>query len=60
MDNTPRTIKEAAKELNLSPTTIRAWVGQRKLGYVKLGRATRIPAGEILRLLESGYRPPKG
>ena len=59
MDNTPRTIKEAAKELNMSPTTIRAWVGQRRIGHLKLGRSTRIPASEITRLLEAGYRPPK-
>ena len=44
MDNKPRTIPEAAREMNLSPTTIRAWVGQRRIGFVRLGRSIRIPA----------------
>ena len=41
-----------------SQATIRAWVGQRRIGYVKLGRSVRIPGAEIRRKLESGYVPP--
>ena len=59
MDNTPRTITEAARELNLSPTTVRSWIGQRRIGHTKLGRSVRIPAGEIMGLLENGYVPPE-
>ena len=58
MDDTPKTIPETARELNLSPTTIRAWVGQRRIGFVRLGRSIRIPASEIRRMLEHGYVPP--
>lgn len=53
----PRTIEEAADELNLSIHTIRAWVTQRRIGCVRLGRAVRIPATEIHRLLEAGAAP---
>jgi excisionase family DNA binding protein len=51
--------REAAAELNLSKATIRAWIGQRRLGHVRLGRAIRIPAKEIQRVLEVGYVPPE-
>lgn len=58
-DNQPRTVEQAAAELNLSRATIRAWIAQRRLGYVRLGRAIRIPADEIQRLLDAGYVPPE-
>ena len=32
---------------------------QRRLGHVRLGRAIRIPAQEIQRVLENGYVPPE-
>ena len=56
---TPRTVAQAATELALSPVTVRAWIGQRRIGFVRLGRAIRIPAAEIARLLETGYVPPR-
>jgi excisionase family DNA binding protein len=55
----PRTVKQAAEELNVSVSTIRAWVGQRRIGCVRLGRAVRIPSGEIDRLLETGFLPAR-
>lgn len=48
----PRTVSEAAEELGLSVHTVRAWVAGRRLGYLRLGRAIRIPAAEIRRILE--------
>ncbi len=57
-DNQPRTVEQAAGELNLSRATIRAWIAQRRLGHVRLGRAIRIPVEEIRRVLETGYVPP--
>jgi len=57
-DRQPRTVEQAASELNLSRATIRAWIAQRRLGHVRLGRAIRIPADEIRRVLETGYVPP--
>ena len=55
--NQPRTVEQAAVELNLSRATIRAWIAQRRLGHVRLGRAIRIPAEEIRRVLDAGYIP---
>jgi excisionase family DNA binding protein len=58
MDLTPpRTIQQAADELNVSVHTIRAWVASRRIGYVRLGKSIRIPYGEIHRLLERGMVP---
>ena len=57
-ESQPRTVEQAAAELNLSRATIRASIAQRKLGHVRLGRAIRIPADEIQRLLRTGYVPP--
>lgn len=53
----PRTVAQAAEELNVSRSTIRAWIAQRRIGFVKLGRAVRIPAGEIQRFLDAGFVP---
>jgi excisionase family DNA binding protein len=58
-DTQPRTVEEAANELNLSKATIRAWIAQRRLGHVRLGRAIRVPVAEIRRVLEAGYVPPQ-
>ena len=55
--NYPRTVVQAAEELNVSRSTVRAWIAQRRLGYVRLGRAVRIPAAEIRRVLETGFVP---
>jgi excisionase family DNA binding protein len=55
----PRTVEQAASELNLSRATIRAWIAQRRLGHIRLGRAIRVPAEEIRRMLDAGYVPPE-
>ena len=52
-----RTVEQAAAELAVSVHTIRAWIARRKLGAVRLGRAVRIPAAEIARLIERGTMP---
>jgi excisionase family DNA binding protein len=53
----PLTVEEAAKTLNLSVACLRSWVAARKVGYLKLGRAIRIPASEIKRLVEASSVP---
>ena len=58
-DSKPRTVDQAALELNVARSTIRAWIGQRRIGHVRLGRSIRIPAAEIARLLESGFTPAR-
>jgi excisionase family DNA binding protein len=55
----PRTIPQAAEELNVSDSTVRAWIFQRRLGFIRLGRAVRIPPEEIQRLLRAGFVPAK-
>ena len=51
-----RTLARSNRE-GLSPATIRAWIRQRRIGYVRSGRAVRIPSGEIRRLVERGTVP---
>jgi excisionase family DNA binding protein len=53
----PLTVVEAAARLGLSSHTIRAWIGQRRIAYIRLGRAVRIPAGEVDRLLSENTVP---
>jgi excisionase family DNA binding protein len=53
----PRTIEEAAQELGLSKHTLYTWIAHRRIGYVRLGRAVRIPRAEIARLLDGGSVP---
>jgi len=53
----PRTVKQAAAELNMSQAAIRSWIASRRIGFVRLGRSVRVPSTEIQRLLEAGYVP---
>jgi excisionase family DNA binding protein len=53
----PRTVSEAAEELGLSVHTIRAWIASRRLSHLRLGRAIRIPAAEIRRVIEESTVP---
>src|SRR3954471_16398372 len=53
----PRTVDEAADELGLSVHTIRAWVANRRIAHLRLGRAIRIPAAEIRRIIEASTIP---
>ncbi len=53
----PRTVAEAAAELGLSVHTVRAWVAARRLAHIRLGRAIRIPAAEIRRVIEENTVP---
>ena len=50
----PRTIRQAAQELGLSPFTLYTWCAQRRVEFVRLGRAIRIPARELERMLREG------
>lgn len=51
------TVDEAAAELSLCSSTIRMWMYQNRIGFVRLGRAVRIPRDEIRRLREVGFVP---
>lgn len=53
----PLTVTEAAERLGLSVYTVRSWIWQRRLGCIRLGRAVRVPATEIERVLRRGAIP---
>ena len=53
----PRTIAQAAMELGLSVHTVRTWVASRRLAHIRLGRAIRIPAAEIRRVINDNTVP---
>ena len=53
----PRTVAEAAEALGLSIHTIRAWIASRKMAHLRLGRAIRIPAAEIQRVIDESTVP---
>jgi excisionase family DNA binding protein len=52
-------VPEAAGMLALSQKTIWQWIGNRRIGVVRLGRAVRVPLSEIERLLEEGETPAR-
>ena len=51
------TVGQAAERAAVSVHTIRAWVAQRKLGSVRLGRAVRVPQREVDAMVEDGFIP---
>jgi excisionase family DNA binding protein len=51
------TVKQAASLLGLAEVTLRVWLAKRKLEYIKMGRAVRIPVTEITRLVDEGTIP---
>jgi excisionase family DNA binding protein len=50
------TIREASERLGLRESTLRKWVLEKKVAYCKLGRAVRLPAGVVEKLIRDGYR----
>jgi excisionase family DNA binding protein len=53
------TVQEAAAALRIKPATVRAWVLRRKINSYRVGRAVRISAEEIERILQDGLRPAR-
>ena len=54
------TVREAAERLGLRESTIRKWILQRRIGVVRLGRAVRLRAADLDKMLTEAYRPPIG
>jgi excisionase family DNA binding protein len=50
-------VAEAADELGLSIHTVRSWIADRRLAHLRLGRAIRIPAEELRRVIEASTVP---
>jgi excisionase family DNA binding protein len=53
------TVAETAEALRIKPATVRAWVLRRKINSFRVGRAVRISAEEIDRVLRAGLRPAR-
>lgn len=53
------TVTEAATELGIKPSTIRAWLARRRLPRVNCGRAVRIPADAIAQFIERNTVPAR-
>ena len=51
------TVAQVAERLGLKEATIRRRILERRLPYVKLGRAVRIPIEVIDAVITSSYRP---
>jgi len=51
------TVAQVADRLGLKQATIRRRILERRLPYVKLGRAVRIPVEAVDALIASSYRP---
>jgi excisionase family DNA binding protein len=53
------TVKEAALLLGIKECTVRLWLAQRKLSFVRCGRAVRIPKREIKDFIERNTIPAR-
>jgi excisionase family DNA binding protein len=52
------TVNEAADRLCLRPSTIRKWLFERRLAYVRVGRrAVRIRESDLEKLTSENYTP---
>lgn len=54
MVETLHTVPEAAERLALKERTVRRWILLRKIDYIKIGGAVRIPELEIKRIIQEG------
>lgn len=52
-------VGDVAQALGITVSAVRRWLLERKIASVKLGRLVRIPAGELDRIVQAGFRPAK-
>lgn len=50
-------VETTAAQLGLKVVTVRAWIAQRKIATVRLGRRVLVPASEIARLIKHNTVP---
>ncbi len=53
------TVVELAEAIGMSQVTIRNWLAERRLSYVKFGKNVRIPTSELDRLIAEGTIPAR-
>jgi len=59
MDQELLTVSEAAKLLRVQTSTVRSWVLQRRIPFVKLGRLVRIRQADCMALINASLVPVK-
>jgi excisionase family DNA binding protein len=52
-------LREGAKELRLSIYTLRAWIFQRRIPFVRLGRRVMLRRTDVEKLINDGLVLPK-
>jgi excisionase family DNA binding protein len=52
-------VRTSAERLGIQEKTLRFWIWQRKIEFVKIGRSVRIPEDVIDRMIEDGTVPVK-
>jgi excisionase family DNA binding protein len=50
-------VEMAALRLGLKPITVRAWIAQRRIAVVRLGRRVLVPESEVTRLIKGNLVP---
>jgi excisionase family DNA binding protein len=53
------TVAETAEALNLKISTVRAWLGKRKLPRVNCGRCVRVPRQAVEKFIEANTIPAR-
>ena len=53
------TVERAADRLGLAPSTIRTWIARKRIDYVKVGGAVRIPETVIDAIVARGTVPAR-
>jgi excisionase family DNA binding protein len=56
-ENTLLTVRQAAEKLTLQPSTLRTWIWQRRIEYVKIGCSVRLRPETIQQVIASGIVP---
>jgi len=52
-------VKQVADALGMKEATIRLWIWQRKLPYVRCGRSVRVPVSAVAEFIERNTVPAK-
>ncbi len=53
------TVPEAGRFLRIQESTVRAWILQRRIPFVKLGRLVRIKKADCVALIDASLVPAK-
>lgn len=53
------TVQEAARYLAVSVSTLYGWVWQRRIPFIKMGRAVRFDPGDLKAFVEANKQPPR-